>query len=152
MQSKPLSCWVMMLLTLPKLNTLIMKSEDAMEFMKKKNVPPCFICKKPVILSPSRSSNVRVLVFKTVSQFVEFRVVRLPAAFGGSFRHLLTEKRCIATKMQWKRYIEFEANTTIFIEHFFVLFFAKTVFENIFWKSIYEKQVTIVNRLVFFEF
>ena len=29
--------WVMMLLTLPKLNTLIMKSEDAMEFMKKKN-------------------------------------------------------------------------------------------------------------------
>ena len=30
-------CWVMMLLTLPKLNTLIMKSEDAMEFMKKRN-------------------------------------------------------------------------------------------------------------------
>ena len=29
--------WVMMLLTLPKLNTLIMKSEDAVEFMKKKN-------------------------------------------------------------------------------------------------------------------
>ena len=29
--------WVMMLLTLPKLNTLIMKSEDAMEFMKKRN-------------------------------------------------------------------------------------------------------------------
>ena len=29
--------WVMMLLTLPKLNTLIMKSEDAIEFMKKKN-------------------------------------------------------------------------------------------------------------------
>ena len=29
--------WVMMLLTLPKLQTLIMKSEDAMEFMKKKN-------------------------------------------------------------------------------------------------------------------
>ena len=30
-------CWVMMLLTLPKLQTLIMKSDDAMEFMKKKN-------------------------------------------------------------------------------------------------------------------
>ena len=29
--------WVMMLLTLPKLQTLIMKSDDAMEFMKKKN-------------------------------------------------------------------------------------------------------------------
>jgi len=29
--------WVMMLLTLPKLQTLILKSEDAMEFMKKKN-------------------------------------------------------------------------------------------------------------------
>ena len=29
--------WVMMLLTLPKLNSLIMKSEDAIEFMKKKN-------------------------------------------------------------------------------------------------------------------
>ena len=29
--------WVMMLLTLPKLQTLIMKSEDAMEFMKKRN-------------------------------------------------------------------------------------------------------------------
>ena len=28
--------WVMMLLTLPKLQTLIMKSDDAMEFMKKK--------------------------------------------------------------------------------------------------------------------
>ena len=30
-------CWVMMLLTLPKLQTLIMKSDDAMEFMKRKN-------------------------------------------------------------------------------------------------------------------
>ena len=30
-------CWVMMLLTLPKLQTIIMKSGDAMEFMKKKN-------------------------------------------------------------------------------------------------------------------
>ena len=30
-------CWVMMLLTLPKLNTLIMKSEDAIDFMKKRN-------------------------------------------------------------------------------------------------------------------
>ena len=30
-------CWVMMLLTLPKLQTLIMKSDDAMEFMKKRN-------------------------------------------------------------------------------------------------------------------
>ena len=30
-------CWVMMLLTLPKLQTIIMNSEDAMEFMKKKN-------------------------------------------------------------------------------------------------------------------
>ena len=30
-------CWVMMLLTLPKLQTVIMKSEDAMEFMKNKN-------------------------------------------------------------------------------------------------------------------
>ena len=30
-------CWVMMLLTLPKLQTIIMKSDDAMEFMKKKN-------------------------------------------------------------------------------------------------------------------
>ena len=29
--------WVMMLLTLPKLQTNIMKSDDAMEFMKKKN-------------------------------------------------------------------------------------------------------------------
>jgi hypothetical protein len=29
--------WVMMLLTLPKLQTIIMKSEDAMEFMKRKN-------------------------------------------------------------------------------------------------------------------
>ena len=29
--------WVMMLLTLPKLQTLIMKSEDAMEFIKKRN-------------------------------------------------------------------------------------------------------------------
>jgi hypothetical protein len=29
--------WVMMLLTLPKLSTLIMKSDDAMEFMKKRN-------------------------------------------------------------------------------------------------------------------
>ena len=29
--------WVMMLLTLPKLQTLIMKSDDAMEFMKKRN-------------------------------------------------------------------------------------------------------------------
>ena len=29
--------WVMMLLTLPKLNSLIMKSEDVIEFMKKKN-------------------------------------------------------------------------------------------------------------------
>ena len=29
--------WVMMLLTLPKLQTLIMKSDDAMEFMKRKN-------------------------------------------------------------------------------------------------------------------
>ena len=29
--------WVMMLLTLPKLNSLIMKSEDAMEFLKKRN-------------------------------------------------------------------------------------------------------------------
>ena len=29
--------WVMMLLTLPKLQTIIMKSEDAMEFIKKKN-------------------------------------------------------------------------------------------------------------------
>ena len=29
--------WVMMLLTLPKLQSLIMKSDDAMEFMKKKN-------------------------------------------------------------------------------------------------------------------
>ena len=29
--------WVMMLLTLPKLQTIIMKSDDAMEFMKKKN-------------------------------------------------------------------------------------------------------------------
>ena len=28
--------WVMMLLTLPKLQTLIMKSDDAMEFMKRK--------------------------------------------------------------------------------------------------------------------
>ena len=30
-------CWVMMLLTLPKLQTIIMNSDDAMEFMKKKN-------------------------------------------------------------------------------------------------------------------
>ena len=30
-------CWVMMLLTLPKLQTLIMNSDDAMEFMKKRN-------------------------------------------------------------------------------------------------------------------
>ena len=30
-------CWVMMLLTLPKLQTIIMKSDDAMEFVKKKN-------------------------------------------------------------------------------------------------------------------
>ena len=30
-------CWVMMLLTLPKLQTLIMKSDDAMEFLKKRN-------------------------------------------------------------------------------------------------------------------
>ena len=30
-------CWVMMLLALPKLNTLIMKSEDAIDFMKKRN-------------------------------------------------------------------------------------------------------------------
>ena len=30
-------CWVMMLLTLPKLQAIIMKSDDAMEFMKKKN-------------------------------------------------------------------------------------------------------------------
>ena len=29
--------WVMMLLTLPKLQTLIMKSDDAMEFLKRKN-------------------------------------------------------------------------------------------------------------------
>ena len=29
-------CWVMMLLTLPKLNKIIMKSEDAMEFMERK--------------------------------------------------------------------------------------------------------------------
>ena len=29
--------WVMMLLTLPKLQTIIMKSDDAMEFMKRKN-------------------------------------------------------------------------------------------------------------------
>ena len=29
--------WVMMLLTLPKLQTLIMQSDDAMEFIKKKN-------------------------------------------------------------------------------------------------------------------
>jgi len=29
--------WVMMLLTLPKLQTIIMKSDDAMEFVKKKN-------------------------------------------------------------------------------------------------------------------
>jgi hypothetical protein len=29
--------WVLMLLTLPKLQTLIMKSDDAMEFMKRKN-------------------------------------------------------------------------------------------------------------------
>ena len=29
--------WVMMLLTLPKLQTLIMKSDDAMEFVKKRN-------------------------------------------------------------------------------------------------------------------
>ena len=29
--------WVLMLLTLPKLQTIIMKSDDAMEFMKKKN-------------------------------------------------------------------------------------------------------------------
>ena len=29
--------WVMMLLTLPKLQTIIMRSDDAMEFMKKKN-------------------------------------------------------------------------------------------------------------------
>ena len=29
--------WVMMLLTLPKLQTIIMNSDDAMEFMKKKN-------------------------------------------------------------------------------------------------------------------
>ena len=29
--------WVMMLLTLPKLQAIIMKSDDAMEFMKKKN-------------------------------------------------------------------------------------------------------------------
>ena len=29
--------WVMMLLTLPKLQTIIMKSDDAMEFMKTKN-------------------------------------------------------------------------------------------------------------------
>ena len=29
--------WVMMLLTLPKLQTIIMKSDDVMEFMKKKN-------------------------------------------------------------------------------------------------------------------
>ncbi len=30
-------CWVMMLLTLPKLQTIIMNSDDAMEFMKRKN-------------------------------------------------------------------------------------------------------------------
>ena len=29
--------WVMMLLTLPKLQTIIMNSDDAMEFMKKRN-------------------------------------------------------------------------------------------------------------------
>ena len=29
--------WVMMLLTLPKLQTLIMQSDDAMEFIKRKN-------------------------------------------------------------------------------------------------------------------
>jgi len=29
--------WVLMLLTLPKLQTLIMQSDDAMEFIKKKN-------------------------------------------------------------------------------------------------------------------
>jgi hypothetical protein len=29
--------WVMMLLTLPKLQTIIMNSDDAMEFIKKKN-------------------------------------------------------------------------------------------------------------------
>jgi hypothetical protein len=29
--------WVMMLLTLPKLQTIIMRSDDAMEFMKRKN-------------------------------------------------------------------------------------------------------------------
>ena len=29
--------WVMMLLTLPKLQTLIMKSEDAMEFIRQRN-------------------------------------------------------------------------------------------------------------------
>ena len=29
--------WVMMLLTLPKLQTIIMNSDDAMEFMKRKN-------------------------------------------------------------------------------------------------------------------
>ena len=29
--------WVMMLLTLPKLQPLIMKSDDAMEFLKKRN-------------------------------------------------------------------------------------------------------------------
>jgi hypothetical protein len=29
--------WVMMLLTLPKLQTLIMKSEDAMEFIRERN-------------------------------------------------------------------------------------------------------------------
>ena len=30
-------CWVMMLLTLPKLQTIIMNSDDAVEFMKRKN-------------------------------------------------------------------------------------------------------------------
>ena len=30
-------CWVMMLLTLPKLQTIIMNSDDAMEFIKKRN-------------------------------------------------------------------------------------------------------------------
>ena len=29
--------WVMMLLTLPKLQTIIMNSDDAMEFIKRKN-------------------------------------------------------------------------------------------------------------------
>ena len=29
--------WVLMLLTLPKLQTIIMNSDDAMEFMKRKN-------------------------------------------------------------------------------------------------------------------